>query len=121
MADQAMILSVVRVLLVFEYYQPNIGYVSGLEKIVFFYRKLTDEPNTFLLLYNTLFNSKLMWSAFEGKKTLTELNLQVLEKMCSKNAQIKESYRINKLPFEKFLLEYGVFLYLDVFDFNVVE
>ena len=93
----------------------------GLEKIAYFYRKLTDEATSFQLLYNTLFNSKLIWSYLEGKKTITELNLNLLEKMCSKYQHLRKSYELNRIHFERLLLEQGCLLYLDLFDPAIVE
>ncbi len=119
--DKPLEQSVARILLVFEYYQPNIGYVPGLEKIVLFFRKLTDEPSAFVLLYCSLFNSKLLWSFMEGKKTLTEFNLQILEKMCTHNAKLAKSYETNKSIFERFFVEKATLLFVDVFDPAIVE
>lgn len=119
--DQAVIQGTLKVLLVFEYYQPNIGYVPGMEKLAYFLRKLSDEPSAFHLFYNLLFSSKLIWGFLEAKKTITELNLGILEKMIQKNQNMKKSYEINKLVFEKFFLEYGCCFYLDVFDPTTIE
>lgn len=105
----------------FEYYQPNLGYVPGMEKIAYYLRKLSDEPTAFHLLYNLLFTSKLIWGFLESKKTMTEQNLSILDKMCNRYTTVRKSYEINRLPLEKFFLEHGCFLYLDVFDPNTVE
>lgn len=119
--DPTLAQSVARVLLVFEYYQPNIGYVPGLEKVVLFFRKLTDEPSAFFLLYNSLFTSRLLWSFMDGKKTLTEFNLQILEKMCTQNAKLAKSYETNRRIFERFFIEFATLLFVDVFDPAIVE
>lgn len=119
--DPAMILSVVKVLLVFESYQPNIGYVPGLEKIALFLMKNCDEPTAFTMLYNILFSSKLLWAYFEGKKTITELNFQLLDRVITNNPQLKKSYEINRDHLERFLIEAGCLLYLKVLDFSTVE
>lgn len=119
--DHQVVEETIRVLLVFEYYQPNLGYVPGMEKIAYYLRKLSDEPTAFHLFFNILFNSKLIWGFLEAKKTITEQNLSILEKMCNRYPNARKSYEVNRLPLEKFFLEYGCFLYLDVFDPTVVE
>ena len=119
--SSALVKSVARILLVFEYYQPNIGYVPGMEKIVLFLRKLTDDSTSFILFYNVLFNSKLMWSYLEGKKTLTEFNLEILEKMCGTAPGLKKTYEVNRQKFERFFLQHAPFVYLDVFEPAIIE
>lgn len=119
--DQVLTKSVTKMLLVFEYYQPSIGYVPGLEKIALFYRKLADEPTAFTLMFNTLFNSKLIWCYLEGRKTVAEQCLAILEKLVAAKPALKKSYECNKAYFHKFLMEYGSFIYLDVFDPSIVE
>lgn len=119
--DPAYVLSVLKILLVFESYQPNIGYVPGLEKLAVFFKKSCDESTAFSMMYNILFSSKLLWAYFEGKKTITELNLQLLEKVVTRNPQLKKSYETNRDYFERFFIEAGCMLYLDMLDFPTVE
>lgn len=119
--DPVLTKSVTKILLAFEYYQPSIGYVPGLEKIAFFYRKIADEPSAFSLMFNTLFNSKLIWCYLEGRKTVAEQCLKVLERMVLTKPQLKKAYECNKPYLDKFLMEQGSFIYLDVFDPSIVE
>lgn len=119
--DPAVIQSSIRVLLAFELYQPNIGYVPGLEKIVYFLRKLGDEPSTFLLLFNFLFNSRMIWGYLDAKKTITEQYLAVFEKLVQRQSLVRKSYELNKTVFDKFFLSHACYLYLDVFDPSTVE
>ena len=53
--------SVTRMLLVFEYFQPDVGYVIGTEKLVYFLRRLMDEETCFIIFYNIYFTSEFLW------------------------------------------------------------
>lgn len=119
--NQEKLHSALKVLLVFEVYQPSIGYVPGIEKIALFLVWQLDEATAWEVLHNILFSSKLLWAWFEGKKTMTELNLQLLEKMVTRVPQIKTPYEINKAHLERFILEHAPILFLDVLDSNTVS
>lgn len=119
--DVGIINSTIRVLLAFEYYQPNIGYVPGLEKIVYYIRKLSDEATAFYLLFNFLFNSRFLWGYVEAKKTITEQHLAVFEKLCNHYPALRKSFELNKLIFQKFFVTYSTTFFLDVFDPSTVE
>lgn len=120
--DDSFVESAVLILLVFEFFQPNIGYCLGMEKLVLFLRKLFDEATTFLLFYNMLFNSRFIWSYYEAKKTITEQYLELLDRLVSQSStEAKRSFECNQAKLQRFFLVHAPTMYLEVFDPPTIE
>lgn len=116
--------SVCTMLLVYNHFQPNIGYCLSMEKIAYFFRKLTDEANAWVLLHCTIHSSRLSLYFFEGRKTHTQFNLEILDKFILKSTSPKVSkkwLKINSPAFHRFFLQYAPILYLGIFDLPTVE
>lgn len=57
--------SITAMMLIFEMYQPDIGYVPGMEKIALFLRKIMEESTAFIIFFNVIFASPFMWSIYK--------------------------------------------------------
>lgn len=113
--------SVTRLLLVFEYFQPDVGYVIGTEKLAYFLRRLMDEETCFIIFYNIYFTSEFLWGLLTNDHECISKYINVLQKIVHKYSKYKEMYSVNKSHLERFFAEYSLQLFIGLFSPDLIE
>ena len=67
--------SCLRMLLIFELNQPDVGYVPDMETVVMFLRKLAPEDQAFIIFFNLIFSYTLIWSIYNQNPLQVILHL----------------------------------------------
>jgi len=115
--------SVVRMLSVFEYQHPEVGFVPGMEKIVFLLRSLVaiEEETAYVIFYNIYFSSDLLWSVLTSDHVQINKHLRSLQGLVSEFSRFKEMYLVNKDYFERFFVESAISVFVGVFSPELIE
>jgi len=61
--------SCLRMMLIFELNQPDVGYVPGMEKIAMFLRKISSEVEAFIVMFNMIFAYPFVWGIYNQEHT----------------------------------------------------
>ena len=113
--------SCLRILLIFEFNQPDLGYVPGMEVLVMFLRKLESEVETFITFFNIVFSYPAIWSIYSQDHIQLKIYLNILDQLCKKLPERKLVYEVNRQHLEKFFVEEGSTLFVGVFEPSVIE
>lgn len=115
--------SVVKILEVFELFRPEIGYVIGTEKVVFFLRVIVgiEEAWTFIIFHNIYFNSDFLWGLLTNDEKPVQKGLNFLEQLVNNYSKHKDIYKANKADLERLFIESSQTLFIGVFPNEVVE
>lgn len=115
--------SVVKMMLVFEYLHPDIGYVIGMERVAFFIRSMVgiDEDTGFFILYNLYFSCDFLWTTLSAEASLLNHYLMVLKALVDTYTNFKEMYAINRQHFERFFMESSQTLFVGILAPDIIE
>ena len=121
--NQEVVQGVVRMLLVFEYLHPDIGYVIGMERLAFFLRSMVgiEEESAFIIMYNIYFSCDFLWATLSCDANLLGHYMAVLRKMIETYSDFKEMYAVNRQHFERFFIESAQTLFVGLLTPEIVE
>ena len=105
--DQQTLESTTKLVMIFEYFHPEVGFILGTEKLAFLLRILMrlEEDISFIIFHNVYFDSEYLWSVLTADQPVISLNLQALKGLVSRLTDYSEMYKINRLQFERFFVE----------------
>lgn len=115
--------SIVRMLLVFEYLHPDLGYVVGMEKLAFFLRSMVgiEEDAAFIVMYNIYFSCEFLWATLAGDAASLTHYMAGLRKLVDQYSDFKEMYALNRQHFERFFIESSQTFFVGIFTPEVIE
>ena len=115
--------SIVRILQVFEYQHPDVGYFCGMEKPVFVLRSLVgvEEERCYVIFYNLYFASDLLWAVITCDHAAISNHMKALEGLVGEFSTCKAMYAVNRLHFERFFIEAAACVFVGVLPPDLVE
>lgn len=115
--------SIIRMLLVFEYLHPDVGYVIGMERLAFFLRSMVgiEEETAFIIMYNIYFSSEFLWATLSGDSTLLNHYMNVMKNLVESFSEFKEMYAVNQQHFERFFIESSQTFFVGILTPEIIE
>lgn len=115
--------AIVRMLLIFEYLQPDVGYVIGMERTAFFIHSMVglEEDTAFIIMYNLYFSGEFLWTTLSAEANLLKHYLFVLKNLVDTYTTCKDMYAVNRHHFERFFVECSQTLFIGVLSPEIIE